>query len=118
MNDQFEGLAQARGARAAIGDVVVLAVVLEGCLPANDRAHDVDVLARLDERLAVGLAVPPLHDLRPRQPEPEEGPATGEEVEGDGRHRRHGGCPGRHLHDRRAQPDLRRLGTDPRDLGH
>ena len=50
----------------------MLAVVLERLLAAEDRAHDLEVLARARERLAPGLAVPALGDLGPARAETEE----------------------------------------------
>ena len=66
----FSGLPRPRRARAPVRDLVVLALVLDRFLARPDRAHDLDVLARAHERLAVGDAVPALDDLRPRGPSP------------------------------------------------
>ena len=55
MKDRLERLAEARRAGTRVGDLVVLAGELERLLPLPDRAEDLDVLARLEERLAVGL---------------------------------------------------------------
>ena len=60
----FSGLPSPVASGAAVGDVVVLAVVLERLLAAQDRADDLDVLARARQRLAPCLAVPALRDLR------------------------------------------------------
>ena len=72
-------------------DVVVLAVVLEPLTPEH-RAHDLDVLARLPERLPPLLPVPALDDLRAGRSEPQQEPPAGEQVE---RRRGHRGVRGR-----------------------
>ena len=100
--DDLQRLAEPGRARSRVRDVVVLAVVLERFLAAQDRAHDLDVLARLRQRLAVRLAVPALDDLRARQPQPEQEPAAAHQVERRRRHRGHRRRARRHLHDRRA----------------
>ena len=115
VDDQLERLAEAGRAGARVGDVVVLAVVLERLLAAEDRADDLDVLARARERLAPGLAVPALRDLRAPRPEAQEDAAAGEEVERrDGRGRRRGRRAGICMI---AVPSLiaRRASADPRE---
>ena len=82
----------------------MLAVVLDE-LAAKRGAHDLDVLARLLERLAPGLAVPALDHLRPRGAEPEEEAPAGEQVERRRRHRRVRGRAAGDLHDRAAELD-------------
>src|SRR5213078_4608111 len=77
---QLQRLAEAGRARAVPRDPVVLAVVLDDL--ARERcADDLDVLARLAERLAPWLAVPALHHLGARVAESEQEAATREEVE-------------------------------------
>ena len=90
-------------------------MVLERPLTTQDLAHDRDVLTRLGERLAVRLAVPPLDDLWPAQTEPEQQPATRQQVESGSRHRGVGGRARRHLQDRGTEPDRRRVRTHPRE---
>ncbi len=111
--DQLERLAEPRCVRGRVGDVVVRPVVLERLLPCEDRADDRDVLACPRERLAPGLAVPALGDLWAGRAEPEQHPTARERVER--RHRRggRGRAPGGHLHDRRAELDVRRARADP-----
>ena len=106
VDDDLQRPAETRRARAAVGDVVMLPVVLERRLAAEDRAHDLHVLPRPGERLAPRLAVPPLGDLRARGPEPEEHAAAGEDVQGGDRRRCCRGRASGHLHDRAADLDL------------
>ena len=95
-------------------DVVVLAVVLDD-LAAQRRTHDLDVLARLAERLAPRLAVPALHDLRARGAEAEQEAAAREQVERRRRHRRVRGRAAGDLHDRRAELDPLGERAEPRE---
>ena len=107
---QFQRLAEP-GA-VANRNVVVLAVMFEP-LAAQHCAHDLDVLARLPERLPPLLPVPALYHLRPGRAEPEPEPSAREQVE---RRRGHGGVrrrAARDLHDRRAEADRRRQRTQP-----
>ena len=90
MDDDLERLAEAGCAVARVGDVVVLAVMLEGLFATEDRAHDLDVLTRARQRLAPRLAVPALGDLRAAGSEAEQRAATGKEVERRGRGRGRG----------------------------
>src|SRR5207249_10868684 len=118
VEDRAERLPEPGRARAAIGDLVVLALVLERALAGPDRAYDLDVLARARERFAEGLPVPALDHLRARDAEPEEEPAARELVERGRGRRGHGRRARRHLHDRRAEVDLRRLPADPGERRH
>src|SRR6266403_5802131 len=102
-------LPEAGRARAAIGNLVVLALVLERSLTGPDRAHDLDVLARAREGLAEGLPVPALDHLRAGDPEPQKEAAARELVERGRGRRGHGRRARRHLHDRAAQADRARL---------
>src|SRR5438876_3122295 len=52
VQDRLERLAEAGGARPDVRDLVVLAAELERLLALEDRAHDLDVLACLRQRLA------------------------------------------------------------------
>ena len=61
----FSGLPSPVASGAVVRDAVVLALVLDDVAPQR-RADDLDVLARLAERLAPRLAVPALDDLRAR----------------------------------------------------
>src|SRR5690606_12009258 len=72
VQDALERLAEPRGARAAVRDVVVLAVELERLLAREDLADDLDVLAGAGERLAVRHAVPALDHLWSRGTEAED----------------------------------------------
>ena len=113
VKDALERLAEPARTRAAIGDLVVRAGVLERLLARPDGAKDLDVLARAAQRVPVRHAVPSLDHLRARHPETEEHPTAGELVErgrGHGGHRRR---PGRHLHDAAADVDARRLRRHP-----
>src|SRR5438034_236100 len=118
VQDGLQRLAEAGGVRSRVRDLVVLAAELERLLPPEDRAHDLDVLARLDEWLAERLAMPALDHLRPRDPEAEPEAATGERVErhrGHGRHRRR---PRGDLHDAGAHVDAHRARGHPRRRRH
>src|SRR5216117_2127387 len=118
VQDGLQRLAEAGGVRSRVRDLVVLAAELERLLPPEDRAHDLDVLARLDEWLAERLAMPGLDHLRPRDPEAEPEAATGERVErhrGHGRHRRR---PRGDLHDAGAHVDAHRARGHPRRRRH
>src|SRR5262249_28902809 len=70
VEDALQRLSEPARARAAIRDLIVLALVLDRPLTRPDLAQDVDVLTRAGERLPVRDAVPPLDDLRARRPEP------------------------------------------------
>src|SRR6185436_20285724 len=87
VDDDLERLAEAGRALARVRDVVVLPVVLERRFSPEDRAHDLDVLARAGQRLAPRLAVPALGDLRAARAEAEQCAAAREKVE----RRRRGG---------------------------
>src|SRR5262249_58779259 len=65
VHDALERLAEARGVRAAVGDLVVRALVLEGLFPRPDGAQDLDVLPCAAQLLPVRPPVPSLDDLRP-----------------------------------------------------
>ena len=99
---QLQRLAEAGAVRER--DVVVGAMVLDE-FAAKRRADDLDVLARLLERLSPRLAVPALDDLRPGRPETEQEAAAGQEVERGCRHRRVRRRAAGDLHDRRAELD-------------
>ena len=98
-------------------DVVVRAVVLDE-LAAQRCANDLDVLARLLERLSPRLAVPALDDLWPRRPETEQEAAAGQEVERGRRHRRVRRRAAGDLHDRRAELDPLGRRPEPGEDGH
>ena len=109
---QLQRLAESGRALAVPRDAVVLALVCDD-VPPQCRADDLDVLARLAERLAPRLAVPALDHLWPRRSEPEQEAAAGEEVERRRRHRRVRGSASRDLHDRRAELDPLRAPRQP-----
>ena len=112
---QLERLAEAGAVRQR--DVVVLAVVLEQVAP-EGCPHDLDVLARLRERLPPRLPVPALDDLRARRAEPEQEATAGEEVERRGRHRGVGRRAAGDLHDPGPELDLRGRRPEPREHAH
>ena len=114
MHDDLQGLAEAGGAGPCVGDVVVVAVMLERNLAAEDRADDLDVLTGAGERFAPGLAVPAFGYLRARCAEPEQHAAARENVERCHGRRRRGRRPRRHLHDRAADGDALGRRRDPR----
>src|SRR3989442_792536 len=89
VENRAEGLAEAGGPGARIRDLVVLAPELDGLLAAKDRTDDLHVFARLHQRLAEGLPVPALDDLRPRHAQPHPEPPARERIERHRRHRRH-----------------------------
>ena len=76
--------------------------------------HDLDVLARAAERLAVRLPVPALGDLRTRRTDAEQEAAAAHEVERRRGHRGHRRAPRRHLHDRGAPRHLLGVRHEPR----
>src|SRR4026208_1192958 len=78
VEDGLQRLAEAGGVGPRVRDLVVLALVLDRALPLPDHAHDVHVFARLGQRLAEGDAVPALHDLRARDPQPQDEAAARE----------------------------------------
>ena len=106
---ELQRLALAAGQR----QLVVLALVLDRALAGDDLAHHFDVLAGAAPGLGVGDAVPALGDLRAGGAEAEEEAAAGELVDRRPGHRRGGGRAGRHLHDRGAEVDRRRLRRQP-----
>ena len=106
---ELQRLALAPGQRQP----VVLALVFERPLAGDDLAHDFDVLAGATPRLGVGNPVPALGDLWAGRPEAEHEAAAGELVDRRPGHRRGRRRPGRHLHDRGAELDLRGLPGEP-----
>ena len=115
MGDGLEGLAQSGAAR--VGERVVGAVVGDDVLPGDDLAHDVDVLAGAGQRLLEGLAVPAFDDLGAGHAEPEDEPAAGEVVHGDGGHAHGGGRAGRQLAQGGTQADPLGLRAPPGQRG-
>ena len=102
---QLQRLAEPGRAVAGVRDLVLRAVVLER-LAAQRLADDLDVLARLRERLPPRLAVPALDDLRAGGSEPEQEAAAREQVERRRGHRRVRGRAAGDLHDRAADLDV------------
>ena len=102
---------------AATAQVLVCDDPQEGIeqLAPQDRTDDLDVLARLLERLAPRLAVPALDDLRPRGAEAEQEAAAGEQVERRGGHGGVRGRPAGDLHDRRPELDALGARAEPGD---
>ena len=90
MQDALQRLAEPGRIRPVIGDAVVLPLVLQRLLPRHDRPDDVDVFPRADHRRAVGLAVPPLHHLRPGGADAAEEPVARKLLQRHRRHRRAG----------------------------
>src|SRR5262249_62357795 len=117
VEDRAEGLTEPGRVRARVRDLVVLAPVDDWLVAGPDLAHDRHVLARLHDGRPEPLPVPALDDLRPRDPEPEEEAAARELVQGRRGRRGHRRRARRHLHDRRAEMDLRRLSADPGERG-
>src|SRR5699024_6036192 len=111
MHDRLERLAEAGRPRPLVWQRVGGTVGGHGPLAAQDLADDVDVLAGPGERLGERLAVPPLHDLRAGDAEPEREPAAGQVVERHGAHRCGGGRARGQLHDGGGQADV--LGERP-----
>ena len=64
VEDWFQRLAGAGCAGALVGQLIVLAVMLQRCFAGPDLAHDVDVFLGLGDRLAVRVAVPAFCNLR------------------------------------------------------
>ena len=118
MQDGLERLAEPGRVRPRVGNLVVLPAELQRLLALEDRAQDLDVLARLDERLAERLTVPALGHLRARDAEAEPEATAGERVErhrGHGRHRRRARG---NLHDAGADVNPRRAREEPRRRRH
>src|SRR3954463_5371588 len=113
MGDRLERLAET--AAAWLGKLVPLTVKLDRCFAREHLSHDLDVLARARERLAVVVAVPALRDLRPGGTEPEHEPAAGEMIEGERRHCHRRRRTRRKLTDRSAELDPRRRRTPPHE---
>ena len=103
MHDDLQRLPESRRTGPVVGNVVVLAVVLERLLALEDLPHDLDVLARLAQRLPVRLTVPTLGDLRTRRAHAEQEAAAAHPVERGCGHRGHRGRARGHLHDRGAK---------------
>ena len=110
----LQRLAEPGAVGARVRQVVERAVLLDRLLARQHLSHDVDVLARAGQGLAVGLAVPALHHLRTAGAEAQDETSVGEMVEGDGGHRRGRRRAGAHLHDGGAQSDVGGVGTPPR----
>ena len=76
MQDGLERFAEAGRARPVIGDVVMLAVMLQHALALHDLADDRDIFPGARQRLAERHAVPALDHLRARRADAEhEAPA-------------------------------------------
>ena len=114
VENRLQRLAEPRGVRPGVRDLVVLAVILHRLLPLENRPHDVDVLAGLLERLAERLTVPAFDDLWSRHAEAEPEAAARQRIQRHRGHGRHGGRAAGDLHDRGADVDLARLRGDPR----
>src|SRR5581483_7285271 len=82
VQDALQRLAEARGIRASVGDLVALADELELLVALEDRADHRDVLAQPGERLAERHAVPSLDDLRARGAQAEDEAAPRQRVDG------------------------------------
>src|SRR2546427_709323 len=113
VENRAEGLAEAGGPGARIRDLVVLAPELDGLLAAKDRTDDLHVFARLHQRLAEGLPVPALDDLRPRHAQPHPEPPARERIERHRRHRRHRWRAPGDLHDGGAHANALGARGDP-----
>ena len=71
MQDALERFAETGGVGAGIRDVIVFTGEDQRLLPRQDLAHDGDILTRLEQRFAVGNAVPALNHLWPGQTQPQ-----------------------------------------------
>ena len=105
MGDRLEWLAESHRAGAVIRVLVELAVERQRLLARHDPPDDLHVLARAGEGLAIGLAVPPFDDLRPRHAEPQDEPSVRQVIERDRVHRGGGRRARRELHDGGAELD-------------
>ena len=111
--DRLQRLAQPGSALTLVRHLVHLPVEFNRALALKDLAHDLDVLLRARDGLAVGHTVPTLHHLRAGGTEAHNKAPPGELIEGHGGHRTHGGGASGHLHDGGADPDLAGLRQYP-----
>ena len=107
VQDRFQWLADAHGARAGIGQADLATLMCDRRLAGKHLAHDGDVVLDPPIGFAPGLAVPAFHDLRAGDADPRyETTAAGERVDGRRRHRGVGrGARGK-LHDGGAELDV------------
>jgi hypothetical protein len=106
VEDRLQRLADPQGAGAAVGQLVLLAVVRHRRLAPEDLAHDRHVVLHPVVGLAPRLAVPALDDLRTR--DAESGDEAAAACHGVDRRRRHRGIGRRargELHDAGAELD-------------
>ena len=119
VDDDLQRLAEAGRVLAGVGDVVVLAVVLERLLAAQDRAHDLDVLAGA-ARAACPRPAPcqPSATCGPDAPRPSSTRPPERVSSVAAVIAVVGGRARRHLHDRRADLDPLGRRGDPRQRRH
>ena len=115
VQNALQRLAEAARVRTRVGDLVVLAAMLQRSLACEHLAHDLDVFFRAGERLAVRHAMPTLDHLRPRRADAEEEAVVRHRLQRRRRHGRAGRGAGRHLHDAGAGFDLVGAGQHPGD---
>src|SRR5438874_2325414 len=108
MQDALERLAEPGRARARVGDLVMLAAMLQRRLARERLADDRYVFPGARQRLAVRLAVPAFHHLRARWSDAAEKTPARERLQAHRGHRRACRRARRHLHDAGAALDLRR----------
>ena len=117
MYDGLERLAEASGAGAGVGNLIVLALVLERFLAGENLPDDRNIFFRARERLAIGDAVPALDHLRAGRADAEKKASARKRLQAHGGHRRAGRRACLHLHDAGAALDLRRARQQPRHRG-
>ena len=69
MQNALQGLAEARGPLPFIGKLILFPIEFQRPFPGKDLFHNLDVLFKARDRLAVGHAMPAFHHLRTGSPE-------------------------------------------------
>ena len=113
VQDAFQRLAEAGRARALVGNLVELAVMLKCCFALQDLAQDLDIFAGTRHRLAERHAMPAFDHLRPGGADPQQESVVRQRLQGERRHRRASRGARLHLHDAGSRPDPRRAGKNP-----
>src|SRR5262249_25491951 len=114
VHDRFQRLAETGRAWAGVGNLIVLALVLEWALAREYLTYDRDIFAGARERLAVGDTMPPFDHLRAGRADAEEKAVARERLQTHRRHRGAGRGTALHLHDAGADFELARAREHPR----
>src|SRR5215471_2563978 len=107
----LSGLPRPVAPGAGVGNLIVLALVLERFFAGENLPDDRNIFFRARKRLAIGDAVPALDHLWAGRADAEKKASARERLQAHGGHRRAGRRARLHLHDAGAALDLRRART-------